>query len=209
MIVFSHHFSRIMSNAEAAQTHKAAPKLSAEKQRDKKKKKDEAKVEVEVEVEKQNVEAEKDGKKKRRNNKSSNKTTGKQSDHQLKPLSPVKYFLSPDDNALIAYRHYPSKNAKSSPTLVLLNGLACSMDMWGSLFVQLLSEHVDLLMVDHRGVGDSRRKLSRDNIDENSRLTIQDITTTKMAEDVNHLLQSRGITSVVLCGFSFGFCVCQ
>uniref|UniRef100_A0A0G4GIL2 AB hydrolase-1 domain-containing protein n=1 Tax=Chromera velia CCMP2878 TaxID=1169474 RepID=A0A0G4GIL2_9ALVE len=120
-----------------------------------------------------------------------------------------KFFVSPEDGAVVAYRLLEGRrrlpgNPSSLPSflLVLLNGFACSMETWNEEWLQLLSEggH-SIVLVDHRGVGDTRfaleekrggmegvrevgfavRRLRHDSLE-------SEVTLPKMAADISSLL---------------------
>ena len=149
------------------------------------------------------------------------------SQHSQPPQSaniqiPRTTFVSPDDGACIAYYYMVKQRAikqRNKPTIVLLNGLGCSLEMWSRSWLNRLAKHHDVLAIDHRGVGQSRMRQRRPVRQRQAPpvqqppvqqpLAIEDITLSKMASDVHHLLNHLQLTSVVLVGFSFGFFIAQ
>ncbi len=88
------------------------------------------------------------------------------------------------------------ERAGSGPPLLLIQGMGGTYSHWGDEFLGALREHFEVVVYDHRGVGDSGRVRTP--------FTIVDL-----ANDAGRLLDALGIQRVHVFGFSMGGMVAQ
>jgi pimeloyl-ACP methyl ester carboxylesterase len=91
---------------------------------------------------------------------------------------------------------YAWRTEGSGPPLVLLNGYAATNADWDPTFVAALAETFEVLLPDHRGMGESERGEGPVTID-------------GMAADAEALLDARALGRVALAGWSMGGFVAQ
>jgi pimeloyl-ACP methyl ester carboxylesterase len=104
-------------------------------------------------------------------------------------FSPVKTV--PVDDVCLAYRE-----SGSGYPLILINGLASTMDMWNPPVLRAVSEHFRVIIFDNRGTGYSG---SSD----------KPISIPLLARDTAILMEKLGISSADLLGLSMGASVAQ
>ncbi|WP_115727314.1 alpha/beta fold hydrolase [Actinomyces culturomici] len=93
---------------------------------------------------------------------------------------------------------------RSAPILVIPGGPGMSSDLPYSLLRRLAARReMDLLMVEHRGVGASRRD------EDGAELRTTDVTLAAAADDLDAVLDAEGVERAVVYGASYGSALAQ
>jgi 3-oxoadipate enol-lactonase len=90
------------------------------------------------------------------------------------------------------------KRSGSGPPLLLIMGMSSTFDHWDTTFLEDLRRDFEVIVYDHRGVGESTR-LDGDGV----------LTIARLADDAQGLLDSLEVDSAHVLGFSMGGMVAQ
>lgn len=94
-------------------------------------------------------------------------------------------------NAKIAYKTFGS----GSP-LIMCTGFSSNLDFWSTKLIELLQQKYEIIVFDYRGMG-------------NSTNTDNSFTINTLADDVNELIDTMGIKTIAVLGWSMGSFVAQ